>query len=613
MAVVTLNNAVDSYTDTAQPTKNYSAVDTLWLVTGSRNLRSFIYFGIPSGMFGGTVLSAKLRFYNKLAISGTRTLRLHRLTSKFAVGTVTNNTQPTATEAGYADVVKNGFAAGELLEFDITYMLQQVANGAPWYGVRLTTDSTALMAVWSANAATSLRPQLVIEWSDAPHQPEVLVPDNGEVVSIDKPVLNWDFTDLNGDQEMQAFQLKLFSSSTNAAVAPSGTSPVLDTGVVYSDTPELDLSTTAYAGLNPGTTLWWRVAVQDGAGLWSKWSDPAYFVRQNKGTLTLNNPAASPNDFVTEPTPPIDWTFTGGTQRSYQIIVTTPETPAVYLWNSGIVTSTNTFATIPAGVIKENGKTYTLIVRVYDPLNRRSTPGDPNYVQVARTFTFNQSATVSPVTDFTGTPHAIKPQIALAWSRATAPDQFLVYRDGVVVATLNAPDVFVSGTSYAWNDNGGTPRKNTTWSVAAVVNGVVSSGNPSVVRQVKPVTTTLSFPDSSNTVFFFNPDVSAEQKEASDIHYIVGPSAPVLITQALRGYEGTINGVLVNDVVPGETADTQLAKLLLMKRMPGATMRLVWVNKVMNVVIRNVTHYPIARANGKVEYYASFEFFQVNF
>ena len=44
----------------------------------------------------------------------------------------------------------------------------------------------------------------------------------------------------------------------------------------------------------------WPVRVQNAAGVWSDWSDPVSFTRVNKATLTINNPAASPNNFVND-------------------------------------------------------------------------------------------------------------------------------------------------------------------------------------------------------------------------------------------------------------------------------------------------------------------------
>ena len=53
------------------------------------------------------------------------------------------------------------------------------------------------------------------------------------------------------------------------------TAPTFDSGTVASSTPELDLNTTSYAALTDGQVIYWRVRVQDMAGLWSLWSDPS--------------------------------------------------------------------------------------------------------------------------------------------------------------------------------------------------------------------------------------------------------------------------------------------------------------------------------------------------
>jgi hypothetical protein len=91
----------------------------------------------------------------------------------------------------------------------------------------------------------------------------------------------------------------------------------------------------------------------------------------------------------------------------------------------------------------------------------------------------------------------------------------------------------------------------------------------------------------------------------------MGDAPPVLITQSLRGYAGTVTGVLLNDTVPGVTADAQLTNLVWFREHPGQVVKLVWVDKVLRVVVRNVTDEPIAYPDGSAEYRVSFDFFEV--
>lgn len=609
---VLLKNATDSYVSEKYPAKNFSTVNRLYLADNSSadTRYAYVYFGVPSGMAKTTIISAKLRLYSGTGFAGSVTMSVQRLAAKFSATRVNWSNKPGTTGTAVS-LAKTSAATNTMWEFDVTAMMQQVANGAAWYGVRVSATNSTAKWIHSAQAVAAYRPQLEIVWSDAPDAPETLIPDDGDIVSVAKPTLQWDFTDPSGDTTMQAYDLKLFS--TLALANANGAGDVLNLTSQASDVPQLDLDDTAYGGLADGASLWWRVRVQDGAGLWSGWSPVAYWQRKTKGTLTITNPAAPANNFVTESTPPLTWTFTGRTQQAYEVLLSTPETPAIYIWRSGIVTSTGLSVTPPAGKITENGKTYRLTIRVYDTEDRRAIPDDPIYTEAIRDFTFNLSGSVGTVTSLTATPDVARPQTVVAWSRATAPDTFLIYRNGKVVDEVYPGEVFVSGTSYAFTDYDASPRKQHTWSVAAKVNGVVSTSNPTANATPKAVTTALSKPDSSQMIFLFNPDVQAERAESSEIHYILGNAPPVLVTQSHRGYEGTITGVLADDAVSGETADGQLAKLEAFKDAPGSVLRLTWVNKVMKVVIRNVTDTPLPYPSGKIDYLVSFEFFEVDF
>lgn len=613
-APVLLRNASDAYVSEKYPARNYNSARRIYLADGSAaNTRfGFIYFGVPSGMAGTQVLSAKLRLYSGAGFTGDVTLTLRRLASKFSVNRVNWNNKPDVTGL-VKSLTKTSAPAGTMWEFVITDEMQQIADGAPWYGFRIQATGAAAKWLYSAQAAEQFRPTLEITWSDAPDQPEVLVPDFGVSVSVPKPTLKWDFVDPSGDTTMQSFHLKLFS--TEALADANGVGDLLDL-VQPATTPQWDLDSTTYAGIAAGATVWWRVQNTDGAGIPSAWSDPAYFTRTDKGVLTITNPAApvAPNPaFVEEATPPFSWTFTGRTQESYEVILTTPETPEKRLWTSGIITSTDTAVTPPPGKITEVGKTYRLIVRIYDTVDRAALPDDPIYVEATRDFVFNLSTTVTTVAGLVGTADVYRSRMTLEWTRATAPDYFVIMRDGKVIAEVEPSELLVTGTTYRFRDDEAKPRKETTWRVAAKVNGATSANNPAVVGRVKPITTTLSETDDDRTIFLFEPKVAAEKAESSDIHYLLGDAPPVLISQSLRGYEGTVSGVLLNETVPGMTAEGQLSSLEWFKERPGQVLKLVWVDKVMRVVIRNVTDEPIAYPDGTVEYLVSFEFFQVDF
>lgn len=608
---IPLVNASDTYVSEKYPEKNYGTAQRLYLADGSSadTRYGYIYFGVPSGMAGTTITSAKLRLYSGAGFAGSVTMSIQRLSARFSVNRVKWSNKPGVTGA-VKQVTKNGAAAGTLWEYDVADVMQQVADGAAWYGFRISITGAAAKWIYSAQGASQYRPVLEIQWSDAPDTPETLIPDNGLAVSVSKPTLRWDFVDPAGDQTMQSANLRLFSSE--ALADANGAGDLLDVNVAAT-IPQWDLDDTAYGGLALDGQLWWRTQNVDGAGLLSGWSDPATFVRKSKGTLTITNPAADPNDFVTESTPPFSWTFTGRTQVKYQVILATPETPEKYIWNSGEITSTDTAVTPPANKLTEVGKTYRLIIRIWDDIDRVTVPDDPTYVEAFRDFTFDLDNTVDPVDNLTGDAHTYRSRWTLEWDDETAPDSYPIFRNGVQVDEVFPVDVLESGTHYVYNDDGARPRRNHVWSVGRKVNGKVSLANPTVNGLVKPITTTLSETDNDRLIYLFNPDVAAERTEESTIHYLLGEAPPVLITQNHRGYEGQVSGVLLNDTVPGVDAEDQLTSLEWFKDHPGIPLKLVWVDKVLKVVILNVTDTPLAYADGTVEYLVSFDFFQVDF
>jgi hypothetical protein len=329
------------------------------------------------------------------------------------------------------------------------------------------------------------------------------------------------------------------ANATLTAVAANGLSATLSAAATATGTITATVTET-FTPLADGASTYWRVRVQDGAGVWSPWSLAAQFSRTTKGTLTITNPAASPNNFVSEATPPILWTFTGRTQTAHQVIIT--NAAGRWIHNSGKLTSSATSYTLPKGIIHDD-KTYTVYIRVWDnTTSREATPGDAPYTQASRAFTYNLSATVAPVTALTGTDLTPVPALQRDWSRSTAPDSFTIVRGGKVIASNVLPgDAFTSGTSYRFVDHGADPNIPHTWKVRAVVNGVTSSANPTVTKTLKPAGIWLLDPDTDISVQLVGSDNGSwANGEDAEVYTPVGGTRVVRVTQALRGFEGSM-------------------------------------------------------------------------
>src|SRR5690606_29820102 len=130
--------------------------------------------------------------------------------------------------------------------------------------------------------------------------------------------------------------------------------------------------------------------VQDGAGLWSNWSDWTSFERLDKGSLTINNPSPEPDNFVQEVTPPITWTHSGPwAQEAFQVVVQQMGSAGwVTVYNSTKRPGSDDSLTLPKGVLtRANWSTdpgggdwqvpteYRVRVRTWDGQGRQGSPG----------------------------------------------------------------------------------------------------------------------------------------------------------------------------------------------------------------------------------------------
>jgi hypothetical protein len=480
----TVRNATDAFVRENTPSANYADTIRLRLRTSSgNNCFSYIYFARPFPI-GATIVSAKLRFYAD-AEGGTwtavsRTLSIHRAAAAWKVGKINYNNRPGTTGTALTQVRSDSITDLEMWEVDVTTHMQYVADGGVWYGWRASLNDATLRRMHSANSGrVRYRPALEVTWLLNPDAPTTLSPSGNRAVTSAKPILRFDFTDVAGSTSMNACQVQI--NSTNV-----WTSPSFDSGTVLTGTQELDLATTAYAGLAEGASTYWRVRVQDGAGLWSAWSAAAQFSRYAKGTLTITNPSAG---IVEEATPPIAWTLTGRTQASWQVIIL--DTEGNWIHNSAKHTSADLSYTLPSGVIHD-GTTYTARVRVWDTLDRESTPGDTAYHQASSNFTYTQTTGVTGVSSFTATDLKPVPGITLAWTRSSMPDSYTVVRRTiggvfkVVEAGIDPTDVLVSGTSYSYTTRKVPPHRAYEWAVRAVVNGQTSATNPVLSVTIAP-------------------------------------------------------------------------------------------------------------------------------
>jgi hypothetical protein len=583
---------IDAWAAQNAPTTNYGASRYLFLSSGATTRYAYLWLKSPAPL-KSTVTKATLRVYGAGNWgAGAVPVAVQRIASTWKVGQLNWNNKP-----GVAGAIVTKSAAntvdGQLWEFDVTTLMQTIATGATNYGLRISATTTAYHAFYSLDDAT-YKPTLEVAWSDAPDTPHTLSPGGSRAVSLAQPTLNFDYVDVSGSVALAACQVQ---------IDPAGnfTTPAWDSGAIPVTESELDLTTTTYPGLALNATTKWRVRVQDGAGLWSGWSDAATFTR-----------IAPPNAFVSEWTPPIIWSFTGQTQKAWLIRVANFDNPARYLFNTGWRTSaTDNSFTLPAGVLTTNGDVYDVELFIQDRINREATSGDPAYVYIRRPFTYKEDGTPNPVTHLTFTDFGDRPYAQLNWQRSTAPDYFAVLRDGHVAGTNLLPDDLITGgTSYQWVDQDAAGNVPHTWVVQAYVNTKGSSGNPSVKGTIVTPAIWLTDTTSNRLVALLAAEqVDFSMPDSATVYEPIEADAVVRVTQAQRGMEGSISGLITT--YAGAANTTFVSNMFWFKARPQLPLRLTIGSMNLRVILGNVTIAPTP--NGDVNDRAvSFDFWSLD-
>lgn len=599
---VTVRNAIDASVKQSDPNKGLPTAERLRVRsadTGQANY-AFVKFARPFPL-SASIVSAKLRIYSADVATWpamTRTVTVKRVTEAWKQGQLVYSNRPAVTTTGQVAVTKfTSIPKDTLWEFDVTAMMQLVADNTDWYGFRLEINEDAVRRFYSAQA-NSHKPVLEVVYTTPPEAPTTLSPAGNRSVTAEKPILRFDFTDRSGSTSLSAVQVQINATD-------QWTSPAFDSGTVLTSDQQLDLATTAYAGLADGASAYWRVRVQDSAGTWSLWSDAVQFSRATLGTPEFTSPAASPSNFVYEATPTLTWTFTGRTQSAWQVIIL--NAAGDWLHSSGKLTSAATSYTLPVGIVHPL-LSYTAVLRVWDTINREQTPGAPAFAETTRQFTMTTSGSVSGVTGLTVTNEA--PGVRLDFARTSPPASFTVIRDDkVIAADLDPLDLSTGGNNYSYRDYGAAPGRSQTWEVRAVDGGQQSAGTPQSLTTGDNAGIWLSDPEREISVRILGTDPGTwSMGEDAENHIAVGAVAPIRITQGLRGYEGNIRGTLAT--VDGVSVETAVANMWLLKAAPGTRYLLTLADLSIPVIIGNVTISP--DPSREIIKRVSFDFWQVD-
>jgi hypothetical protein len=280
------------------------------------------------------------------------------------------------------------------------------------------------------------------------------------------------------------------------------------------------------------------------------------------------------------------------------------------LYDTGWLDGTTQAITLPWGIIKDGTTTYYVEVRAIDDIERETLPGHPAYVSAGRTFTYAAGATTGvtalAATNVTVTAGYIDFGVQLDWTRsAGAPDQFEVWRDGKVIAKVEAEAVLLTSTTFRYIDRSNVrPRVAHTYLVRALVNGVASPDSSSVNFTADTNGIWLIDPIEGWRVHLLGDDGgSLSMVEVSEVKHTLSSTRPVKITQTLGGFAGSLTGRLIAH--PNATFDQLMTHYYALKTRPSRTMRLVMSDLNIPVVVSNLNAVPTP--NREIERVVSFD------
>lgn len=609
MATNTFYTTIDaSYADsplrTLNPISTYLNLDG----SGSTPQRAYIWFPLPVTL-GSTVPSASLFVALYAAWSGgPHVITAKRITTSWSIpakgetGFGSAFVVPSTTSTNQATVSVTNGNAFDVQEFNITSMMQDVANGGAWYGVELSLSTTGVKQIHASEstAGALFRPHLTVEEALAVSAPKNLVPSASRGVSLVKPILSWEYVSNGTTQGQSRVQLNTTSDFS---------SPLYDSNWNANTLSAWDLSIAGGApSLTDNTQYYWRVAVRNVNGVESPWSETATFFRYSKGSLSITFPAAD-NDDVSAATPTFTHTFSGRTQQTIQHFIyhrSTSTNPWDLIYADDPTVTTVTSWTLPEPP-SDLGGDFRYALRVWDTMNRVATANDPTYVEGNRIYQYAPAAGFAPVTSLAGS--ASGPQITLTWSRSPAPTYYHLLVDGQLKRGLiPASDLSTGGSNYAltyWNS--GTHD----YSIVAVDSNLNSStSNPSVNVAVGTVQGIWLIAEDIGTacVILGQDAINTSIGEDVAVFYPKGRRAPVLISSVVRGLEGSVSGVL--ESYNGITAASWLANFRTIKGLGRtANIRLLYGHKSFPIVMGQASEseWPVGET-----YVVTFDFFQVD-
>lgn len=560
---------------------------------GPPTKRAFVFIKNPVAQ-GGVVSDARLRIRGRGTSGTSATLTLQRCASNWRELQINYDNQPGVT-GSTVTVTGTQSTDGQVWEFDVTALVQTMANQNRPFNVRIISDAATELQFYSFDSP-AFRPVLDIDWSMPPEAPTELSPAGGSKVTLAKPKLLFNYTEITGDDEMLACQVQVNSTNTYVDEDTGFTAPDFDSGVFVTSDPELDLSdgSLSFGGITTGDSVWWAAKVESAAGDWSPWSRPVTFGRIARGSLAILSPTGG---VVNDASQEIIWELTGTTQIAWSVDVWVDATSEI-VHRTGVRKGADTSYTLPWGVIISESVTYRIRVRVWEDITRVTTPGDPVFTEAIETFVFAEDPTPDPFTDLViDQLPPLLPVPRLNFQRATAPDFVSVWRDGGLVATdLDPADLAVSPGVYEYLDYSAEPRLSHTYKVRPKVDGKLGPGVTGTVTFQAP-DVWLADDRTGSLLPLKNPGSGGDQiqfaaPQPGSSHMVKNGKHVQRVYQTQQGLQGNGKGLIID--AGGRTAADSVELAEYMRDNPELKFRLIVGNLNLTVVLGNWVISPYA-------------------
>ena len=652
MTRVTRTDAVYTWINAGSIGSRYGANPTQLYLQGNGVPAddTLVLIGLGSPIpLGAVVHSAKMYVRNARPRNVSTWMRARALTSNWDAGTVTYKTRPGVSTALLNQTVTKATAALDTLwEFDVTTLMQAVANGAAtWFGVQLESNAPNNAMGMIRGRYLNHQPTFIIEFSHPVAVPEDLSPSNGGVVGVSQPTLSASF-DYSGSSPISAFEVQLDD-------ADDFVSPIWSSGVVSSVSAELDLSNlpvgvTAPPALAAGVLRYWRIRVQNPDGVWGGWSDVESYQYQPRGTLTLTSPTGT---VLGSSTASADWTYSG-VQEYYQVLLTNYDTGEV-MYDSGKTLDPLPGDTIPGSVFQgdafdmlmyansswyafESMSRYQVTVRVWDTLaNRQNVPGYPIYseaqsgpLRIAATSTLEADSGLAPASNVSIVTDFPSPEVIFRFEAPLAAKTFSIIRDGVYYESGLLLSAYLDADSglYEYRTTvpterhwaGSTNPQEKGWQIW--VENETKTSAPNRLYSIKAGTKfawisnyNSSKPTYRHVALVGRDPVEGALTEKSQIVEPLRSEVPYKVFTVLGKYRGSVSAHLAPEALPedGRSLAVLKAAITEMRKMAaqGHVMKLTLSDLLIDVTIHNVSLWPVTGPGYGKAYKVTFDWFQV--